>query len=91
MKCEKCGHEIEHVEVDMFDREGADSWCDYLILEHENGIYLDLDRSWTGYGLSDEERVECIRCPHCHQFPLICTEIQEYEIMREVMFTTKGK
>lgn len=88
MKCEMCGKETDFLEAIMFDREGMDYWISFPVHEHENGVYLDLDKNWTGYGESDEEMAESIRCPHCHKFPFICKEIQEYEIIREVMFTS---
>ena len=55
IKCEKCGTVIESVEVDIFDHEGNDYWCDVGFYEHENGIYLDLPFNWCGHEFDDDD------------------------------------
>ena len=91
MKCEACGQEIDCIEIDDFQRDGSDEWCLYPVYEHENGIYIDATENWTGYGVSDEEMAESVRCPLCKKFPFKCKEIQTYELLRLVMFTDGEK
>lgn len=87
MKCEKCGKEIDHVIVDIFAYDGSDYYAQIPIFEcDENAAYIDLDRSWTGYELTEEEQRETIECPHCKQFPFKYEEVQVHEIVRAVMF-----
>ena len=86
MKCEACGQEIDCIEIDDFQRDGSDEWCSYPVYEHENGIYIDATENWKGYGMSDEEMAESIRCPLCKKFPFMCKEVQTYDLVRLVMF-----
>lgn len=87
IKCEKCGKEIDHVVVDFFDRYGSDDYEMIPIFECDtNAAYIDLDSSWTGYDLTEEEQRETIQCPHCKQFPFKYEEVQVHEIVRAVMF-----
>lgn len=86
MKCENCGKELECIEINDFQRDGSDAWCEYPVFEHENGAYLDATQNWTGWEMSDEEMVESVRCPHCKKFPFRDHEIQTYQILRIVMF-----
>lgn len=91
IRCEKCGTILESVEVDIFDHEGSDYWCDVGFYEHDNGIYLDLPFNWCGHEFDDddEDKRECIRCPHCKEYPFEDTEIQTYEFDRVVMFARR--
>lgn len=90
MKCEKCGHELEKVKVDMFDRDGSDSFCPHYIYEaEEDAAVIETDQNWTGYDLSEEEMVDTIECPHCGKFPFKSTEIQVYNVVRLVMFRSE--
>ena len=52
----------------------------------KDAVVIDTNSAWAGYELSDEERLETIKCPYCNQFPFENKEIQEYEIIRLVMF-----
>ena len=91
MKCEKCGQEIESLEVNVFDYDGSDRYYGITVVECEqDAAYVDADHNWTGYELSDEERLETIRCPKCKQFPFQDSEIQVCEIVRVVCFK-KGR
>lgn len=87
MRCEKCGKELNHININMFARDGRDYYdnCSFEECE-ENAVVIDIDSSWTGYGLSNEDKLETIKCPYCNQFPFEDKEIQEYEIVRLVMF-----
>jgi hypothetical protein len=87
LKCEKCGREISEVHVNYFDHNGSDSFQQMPLVAHENGAYIDADRDWTGYELSEEERPETIVCPYCGEFPFNSTEIQVYDIVRLVCFS----
>lgn len=91
MKCEKCGAFLERLELDLFNYEGNDDWCAIPVeAADEDAAVVETDASWTGYELSEEERLECIRCPKCKQFPFDSKEIQTYEIVRLVMFRRPG-
>lgn len=69
MKCEKCGKEIDLVEVDMFEADGSDDWYTVEIGEDHDVAYFSIMPNWTGTELDEEEQTETIRCPHCKQFP----------------------
>lgn len=87
MKCEKCGMELTTVFVDEFQRDGRDCYIEYPICEcEERAVYFDSDANWAGYELSDEERLETIKCPYCNRFPFKKEEIQVHEIVRVVCF-----
>ena len=91
MKCEKCGKEIDGILVDEFLLDGSDTDIEYPFAEvPENAVVIDVNRNWTGYELSEEERLDTIRCPHCKQFPFVCEEIQEEETVRLVLFKGNG-
>jgi hypothetical protein len=91
IECEQCNNELDYVEVDMFDHEGADDWHEVGFLDHEGGIYLDLPLNWTGHDFDDcdDEKHETIRCPYCKKYPFKCTEIQTTTFDRVVMFFGK--
>ena len=90
MKCEKCGKEMNTIRVDRFNHEGCDSsYCYHYTECEEDAVYVDLDSNWTGYGLSEEEMLDTIECPHCGKFPFKNKEIQVYEIVRVVCFKTE--
>ena len=87
MKCEKCGKELKYININMFGHDGSDYFRNHHFQEcEENAVVIDTDSAWTGYELSDEERLETIKCPYCNQFPFEDKEIQEYEMIRLVMF-----
>ena len=91
MKCEKCGKEIDGILVDEFFCDGSDTDVKYPFAEVlENAVVIDVNRNWTGYELSEEERLDTISCPHCKQFPFVCEEIREEEIVRLVLFKGEG-
>ena len=76
--------------VNMFNREGSDSYYTHGIEEcEEDAIVIDTHKSWTGYELSEEEQVETIACPYCREFPFKSKEIQIYEIVRLVCFKSE--
>ena len=86
MRCEKCGQEITTVLVNLFDREGADSFQEQPIEENENAVIIDTVQNWTGYEQSEEEMAETICCPYCKKFPFKSTEIQVFDVVRVVCF-----
>lgn len=87
MKCEKCGKEIKRLKINMFGQSGDDFDTNVDILENEYGnVIFIVDKNWTGYELTEEERVDTIMCPHCGQFPLKDEEIQVYDEVKVVMF-----
>lgn len=69
--CEKCGKEIEHINTSVFSYDGSDSDRSIPITySKENGCVLfSTNQNWTGYDLTEEERKDRIRCPHCGKFP----------------------
>ena len=88
--CEKCGKEINMVNVNCFLYDGSDDWFQIELEEHINGAYVDLQTNWCGYEFDEdsEEVRDCIRCPYCGEYPFKCEEIQKYTVERVVMFTT---
>lgn len=89
VKCKNCGAAIETVQVDFFNKDGSDCYVECAFEEYDNGaIELDVDPNWTGYDLSDEERMNGIKCPHCGKFPF-ADEIHVYDIVRVIMFKEK--
>ena len=89
MICEKCGKEMQSIHVNMFDHEGANSFWKYGFQEcEEDAVVIDTNQAWVGYELSEEEQLDTIECPHCHQFPFKNTEIQVYDVVRIVCFKT---
>lgn len=98
MKCEKCGKETDRLIISVFNRDGSDSDQFALIdlvdapVDEEGGCdvaILETTQNWTGYGLSEEEMMEVIRCPHCGQFPFKHEEVQVYDVVRVVCFRTE--
>lgn len=90
MKCEKCGHELEEVKVNMFNYDGSDRFYSHYITEaEEDAAVVETTQNWTGYELSEDEMVDTIECPHCGEFPFKSTEIQVYNVVRLVMFRTE--
>lgn len=68
--CKHCGHPIEKVNVNLFDREGADYEHAFEIAEPVPGVAeIQLPTSWCGFELCDDEQFSCINCPNCGQFP----------------------
>lgn len=87
MKCEKCGKEIDYLDVNRFNHDGSDSNYKYPIIEcSDNAAYVDIDTQWTGWELSEEEQMETLVCPECGEFPFKHEEVQVHEIIRAVMF-----
>lgn len=88
IKCEKCGKPIFRIITNYFDREGKDFDEAIMIKEvgPENAVELDMDTNWCGYGLTEEEQREHIRCPYCNKFPFTDQEIQVYEYVKVIMF-----
>lgn len=88
MKCEKCGAEIDHLMANTFCRDGSDAPIPVPLVEVEGEqcVWVDTDANWTGYGLTEEEMPDSLKCPVCGEFPFESQEIQVYEIVRAVMF-----
>lgn len=92
MNCEKCGKELSYVEVNTFNLDGTDSDIGVSFKEVDcDTVVLEVNKNWTGYDLENDERLETIKCPHCGEFPFVNNEIQEYDIVRLVMFKTRKK
>jgi hypothetical protein len=70
----------------MFNYDGSDDWHTMPVGEHECGIFIDTERSWTGYELTEKEMLETIRCPFCKKYPFKNNEIHVYDIVRIVCF-----
>jgi hypothetical protein len=92
MKCSKCDQEINGVMLNRFSHNGDDYWyCVPITEAEENAVIVDTDSNWTGYGLTEEEYHECIRCPHCDEFPFDGKEVQVYEVIRLVCFKEEAQ
>lgn len=87
VRCEKCGYKMELIDVNFFDREGADYYegCGYEQAE-QDAVVLDVTPNWTGNELDETELPDTIKCPICGQFPFENTEVQTYDFVRLVMF-----
>lgn len=89
MICEKCGKQITVLSVNSFNGDGSDGYWNLSLTEcEEDASYIETDRNWTGYELSEEEQLDTIICPQCKQFPFKNSEIQIYDVVRVVFFKT---
>lgn len=86
--CEKCGKEIDKLKINIFDYGDTDSFYDIdYSLNHGSGcVSVITEKNWVGYGLSEEEMIETIVCPHCHEYPFENEVIELYEHLDVVMF-----
>jgi len=90
IRCEKCGNYISSVKVNRFMPDGSDKFFTADLVKtttSSNAVYIDVDENWTGYECSDEEKPDTITCPYCNKFPFEDPDIQEFKILRLVMFT----
>ena len=93
--CEKCGKEIDHINTSVFGYDGSDSVYSIPItyIKENECVSFSINKNWTGYDLSDEERKDGICCPYCGKFPFndsIKTEIYEPVAVDVMMWTSKG-
>lgn len=92
MKCEKCGKEIKHLEIDMFNYDGSDEWRETQFEEQPNGaVTIETNPAWTGYEMSYDEMCESIRCPECKQYPFEDKIIDAQIIVSVIMWKTEEK
>lgn len=91
MRCEKCGAEIKHLEIDIFNYDGSDEWRETQFEEHTNAVTIDTNPAWTGYEMSCEEMRESIRCPGCKQYPFEDDDIDAQLIINVIMWKTEEK
>jgi len=90
VKCEKCGAELDALEIGEFCRDGSDVRINVAIVEADkDAVVFETTPNWTDYELSEEERLDGVLCPHCKQFPFKNREIQVYDIVRCVCFKTE--
>ena len=91
MKCEKCGKEIDHFEIDMFNYDSSDEWRDIQFTEHPNGaVTIDTGCDWTGYEMGYDEMCESIRCPECKRYPFRDENIDAQVFVSVVMWKEEG-
>lgn len=91
IKCDKCGKELEYVNVLVFLRDGSDTWEKHPPIDNGDGcVIIETNANWTGYELTDEERRETIECPFCKKFPFGKEEIQAYDVVDVVCFSDKA-
>lgn len=94
MICEKCWKATDRLLINVFNRDGSDSEQFVFAIsedcpDDEDGcdvVIMETNQNWCGYGLSEEEMMEDIRCPHCGQFPFKHREVQVYDVVRVVCF-----
>ena len=91
IKCDKCGKELEYVNVLVFLRDGSDTWDKHPLFEIGNNgcVGIETNANWTGYELTDKERRETIECPFCKKFPFGKEEIQVYDSVNLICFSDK--
>lgn len=90
--CEHCGKQIDRINTSVFNYDGSDSEHQMLLtFDKETGcVVFETTRNWTGYELTDEERKEGIRCPHCGEYPFDkSVEIEFYEPVNVLMLISK--
>lgn len=86
MKCEKCGHELDVIAVEVFNHFGENLPSLQRPRVVGNAVIAETSKNWCGYRLPDEEALDTIRSPHCGKFPFENTELQRYELISLVMF-----
>lgn len=87
MKCEKCGRELNAIELVMETFDGGNTIAKHSFTEMENGaVIVDTTPLWVGSELGLDEVHDTIVCPHCGQFPFEDTEVQIDDVVRVVMF-----
>ena len=91
MKCEKCGHEFEKLNVQTFARDGSDyeDKCEAEVCGDE-AVVVETSKNWCGYELTEEEMLDTITCPHGGKFPFESAELYVYDIIQVVMFRKDG-
>lgn len=91
--CEKCGKQIDHVVIRMFNYDGSDSPCDAELIWDEDSkcAVFSTSRNWCEYELTDEERKEGIQCPECGKYPFDDNTEIEYNDPVEVMMWGSSK
>lgn len=88
MKCKHCGKEIESVLLDKFNNyDGCDSYIEHQFYEADyDACVIETDENWCGYGQSEDEMRDSIKCPNCHKFPFDEEDIQIAEVIRIICF-----
>lgn len=90
--CEHCGKQIDRINTSVFNYDGSDSEHQMLLtFDKETGcVVFETTQNWTGYELTDEERKEGIRCPHCGEYPFDkSVEIEFHEPVNVLMWTSR--
>ena len=90
--CERCGKQIGHINTSVFLYDGTDSEYQMpLTFDEKTGcVVFETTQNWTGYELTNEERKEGIRCPHCGEYPFDSSvEIELHEPVEVLMWTSK--
>jgi hypothetical protein len=67
--CKHCGYQVFSIATNCFLPDGSDAEFHYTGTENAGAMCFELPESWCAYGLSDEERIESIKCPRCRKFP----------------------
>lgn len=91
--CERCGKQIDHINTSVFQYDGTDSEYQMpLTFDETTGcVVFETTQNWTGYELTDEERKDGIRCPHCGEYPFDSSvEIEFHEPVEVLMWTAKN-
>lgn len=68
--CKHCGWPLDTIKANCFLHDGSD--VHYTFPTEENGhgaVSFYLPSSWCGAELSEEEMMDCIKCPNCMKFP----------------------
>lgn len=91
IKCEQCGEEITSVLAGFFLRDGSDADFEVPIVAYSEAVIMELNQNWTGYELSEEERLDTIVCPCCKKFPFKQREMNSCDIVRVVCFRSASE
>lgn len=90
IKCGHCHKPIDKIVTNCFEHNGSDNEYKFRICCANQIAVIDLPATWCGLELSEDERMEGIRCPHCGQFPFDADGGVE-AIIQVTCFTVPGE
>lgn len=91
IKCEKCGAELTELSVNCFCRDGSDAQIMVPVEAYGDAVMMEVSKSWTGYELSEEERLDTISCPYCRKFPFKYRGLNSFELIQIVCFRSRDE
>ena len=95
VKCHNCHAEIDGAYLDCFKHNGDDApvFHNFSLVARNDArepfVEIQTTLNWCGSDLSDEERMECVRCPKCGKFPFAYGSINVRDELSLVMFPSE--